>query len=270
VLYVALTRAVDSVFLSWVGKPAANSWASMLRWDLSPGVHTSEAYTYVVEDAVAAPSIADISAVKHEVPRKEWRSVTDTEVRVRQNTSVTEILDRSAAILGTRDVLTIPVRLKLAAQGTAVHRLLEALKSPSTESVRNLVKRWFPGKEEKVTKAVAYVTSVSEPPLSDLIKNGFVEWGFAFLHNGVLIEGQIDLWGREGKTVWVADYKTGSPEGREKAFKQLALYALALRKGGEIKKDDTVRLAAVYPFAEKIFIEDEPALDYYDKIFTPN
>ncbi len=270
VLYVALTRAVESVFLSWVGKPAANSWASMLRWDLSVGIHEGESYSYSVEDSVAAPTVTDAASVSHEEPRKAWRGVTDTEVRVRQNTSVTEILDRSAAIMGTRDVLTIPIRLKLAAQGTAVHRLLEALKSPSTESVRNLVKRWFPGKEEKVTKAVAFVTSVSEPPLKALIQEGFVEWGFAFLHNGVLIEGQIDLWGREGSTVWVADYKTGSPEGREKAFKQLALYALALRKGGEVKKGDTVRLAAIYPFAEQIYIEDEPAQDYYAKIFTPN
>lgn len=277
VLYVAMTRAIDDVFLSWSGQPARHSWADMLRWDLAEGLHAGASYTYVVQHAAEAPVLARERESTHAEPRTPWAPDVplgaDGIDRVRQNVSVTQILDRSAPASRKWEMLDIPQRLRLASQGTAVHRLMEALKSPTAESIRNLILRWFPGQEERVLAAVNFVIDASEPPLADIIRQGFVEWGFSFLEKGTMIEGQIDLWGRiespagEGATVWVIDYKTGNPEGRDKAFQQLALYALALRKGGEVHAGDRVRLAAVYPFAKKIFIEEEPAAEWYRERF---
>ena len=48
VLYVALTRAVETVFLSWSSPAKRDSWAEMTRLDLTPGVHQKESYSYLV------------------------------------------------------------------------------------------------------------------------------------------------------------------------------------------------------------------------------
>ncbi len=280
VLYVALTRAIQSVFLSWTGEPKKNSWASMLRWDLSPGLHQREFYTYSVVQGdinnislVPLPSAGGARIAVE--PRAPWlRSPErDDADRLRQNMSVSQLLDRSAPVARSWETFAIPKRLRLAAEGSAVHRLMEALKCPSSDAIKNLIQRWFPGKEEKILAAVQFVTSVQEPPLAELIRRGFVEWGFAFLENGTLIEGQIDLWGRiaeegrGGSTVWVVDYKTGHPDGREKAFHQLGLYALALRKAGQVMNEDRVRLAAVYPFSQDVFVQAEPPPEWYAERF---
>jgi ATP-dependent exoDNAse (exonuclease V) beta subunit len=74
-----------------------------------------------------------------------------------------------------------------------------------------------------------------------------------------VIEGQVDLWGRAPSgEVWIVDYKTGSPEMKDKAFDQMALYAMALRKSKLVKDDEPIHLAAVFPFAEKIFTAHAP------------
>ncbi len=285
VLYVALTRAVNSVFLSWTGVPKKNSWADMLRWDLTAGLHSNDSYTYEVVhgdinnlDLLPVPSrVSEHAALE---PRIAWqRPVLALDVnadsagdvsadRLKQNLSVSQLLDRSAPAVRSWETLALPSRLRLASEGSAVHRLMEALKCPSSGAIKNMIQRWFPGKEEKILAAIQFVTTIQEPPLAEVIRRGFVEWGFAFLENGTLIEGQVDLWGRIAEdskraTVWVIDYKTGNPEGREKAFHQLGLYALALRKAGEVKPGDHVRLAAVYPFTEDVFIEEEPPATWY-------
>ena len=51
---------------------------------------------------------------------------------------------------------------------------------------------------------------------------------------------------------------------RSKAFEQMSLYTLALRKSGLIQPEETLKLAAVYPFAKLVYLEDEP--EYEDII----
>ena len=73
-----------------------------------------------------------------------------------------------------------------------------------------------------------------------------------------VIEGQIDLWGRTNSgQLWIVDYKTGTPEFKEKAFEQMSLYALALRGSDLIDPKESIKMAAVYPFAREIFVQDE-------------
>lgn len=279
VLYVALTRAVESVFMSWTGAPEKESWAESLRLDLAPGLHAASAYSYFVASDLGEPFPLETSEQGLVRPREPWRKgLVDgrrdgtqedarAEARIQENVSVSQLLDRSVPLKKTWETMAIPTRLKLASQGTAVHRLMEALKSPVAGNIRELIRRWFPDKEEQVAKAIDYVVGLQEPPLAELIRNGFVEWGFAFLESGIFVEGQIDLWGRvesdAGGVIWVIDYKTGNPEGRAKAFEQLSLYALAIRKAGLVQGGDRVRLAAVYPFAECVYVEDEPPLGFF-------
>lgn len=278
VLYVALTRAVDSVFLSWTGQPQKQAWAGMMGLDLKPGEHKTASYTYrVLEEE---PTIAEAPAIESAVatPRSKWREPLPIEpgpLRVREGTraqkavSVTRLLERKAGldfISGTDP--HVARRLKVASEGTAMHRLMELLKYPSQDRLGLLVRKWFPGQEDRILAGIEFVRECRKPPLLELIARGAVEWGFSIIEDGALIEGQIDLWGRtDAGEVWIVDYKTGSPEFRRKAFDQMALYALALRKSGQARADEEIRLAAVYPFAREIFTELAPPRERVRELF---
>lgn len=269
VLYVALTRAIDSVFLSWTEPKKANSWADMVRLDLARGNHQAENYTYSVSDTRVEPKPYDVSAEVNIEVRAKWLALapkSENELGVLPgmetptSLSVTELLDRKPGHqLSAEAERDVSRRLKTAATGTAVHKLMELLKYPSQELLGKLITRWFPKQEGKVLDAIEFVRNSTAPPLMEVISSGEVEWGFGMIEHGILIEGQVDLWGRSPDgTVWIVDYKTGNPELREKAFEQMALYTLALRKSGLILPEEKLRLAAVYPFAKQIYTQDEP------------
>lgn len=268
VLYVALTRAVESLFLTWTGPALTNSWAEMCRLDLTPGVHREASYSYEVHEGPWEPVLAAEEKHGEIEPRPRFKDVvlppmgpsslksTSEEAKP---FSVTEMLERKPGLVVSaetqRDVVRI---LKSAAVGTAVHKLMELLKYPSKDRMNRLVTKWFPGDEERVLAAVDYVRFAKKPPLAEIIVNGEVEWGFSVLVEGLLIEGQIDLWGRTNDGhLWIVDYKTGTPEFKEKAFEQMSLYALALRHSGLVEASEKIQMAAVYPFAREIFIENE-------------
>ena len=272
ILYVALTRAIDSVYLSWKAKVQKNSWADMIRIDVAPGEHQTDNYRYLVTSEIASlmpPRDLNEERVQIRAPFVDRHSESNLTVSM----SVTDMLERAnprndgalknqagleSAALGsenpTSDLKAITHRVRIASEGTAVHRLMELLKYPSQIRLQQIVEKWFPGREGKILGAVEYVRDCQAPPLLEIIKNGFVEWGFAMLHEGVLIEGQLDLWGRTNNgAVWIVDYKTGSPEYREKAFEQMALYSIALRKSNLLKPRERIQMAAVYPFSQLIY-----------------
>ncbi len=260
VLYVALTRAIESVFLSWTEPLKSNSWADMVRIDLSFGVHKGESYTYVVRHEAAQPVAPVKNSVEHVEPRSKWRAPGAAPLPT--SLSVTEILERQAGSVAAGSDRDVTRRLKVAATGTAVHKLMEMLKYPSQEQMGLLIDRWFPNQSDKVSKAIEFVRASKNPPLMSIIENGEVEWGFAMMERGLLIEGAVDLWGRAPDgTVWIIDYKTGNPKNRPKAFEQMTLYSLALRKSGLLGASDKIKMAAVYPFNEDIYIEDEPSAE---------
>jgi ATP-dependent helicase/nuclease subunit A len=268
VLYVALTRASKSVYLSWTGGAQSKSWAEMVRLDLDPGVHETSSYTYKVESNDQRPKENDRDDTEAIAPRAHWQKPLMATgalqifegSQIEKPMSVSEILERKPGIVtGVGSKREVTHWLKLAHQGTAVHRLMELLKYPSQKRLSRLIAKWFPEQEERVLGAVEFVRKSAAPPLLEIIKNGEVEWGFSIIEEGLLIEGQIDLWGRtDSGEAWIIDYKTGNPELREKAFEQMSLYALAIRKSGLLQKDEPLKLAAVYPFAELVFVESEP------------
>jgi ATP-dependent helicase/nuclease subunit A len=304
VLYVALTRAVKSVFMSWSGVPKANSWAEMSGIDLSIGSHQTENYTYVVMDElpdrveIAKPELQDV--VLPQPWRLTQRAQAQAQAKVqaqamieigdKQGThqnylqapamSVTDLLERrrgvdyiSPSTVGAahNDSAFIDIQnsIQLAATGTAVHRLMELLKyPPSRGHIGALIQKWFPHQEQLVLQAIEYVRDLEVPPLQQIIQNGFVEWSFAFVESDILIEGQIDLWGKSASgDVWIIDYKTGTPALRQKAFDQMSLYALALRKGELVDPAVKIKLAAIYPFLGKVYTSLEHNRGHLSEIF---
>jgi ATP-dependent exoDNAse (exonuclease V) beta subunit len=267
VLYVALTRASESLYLSWTQSPQKNSWAEMIRLDLNVGLHECSSYCYQVEvisGSGVQPTVTQAPQLTQAQPRAPWQEVHPALVQSDKPTSVSDLLDHQPSPkVTTESRIDQPAdlgrRLKLSSQGTAVHRLMELLKYPhSTELLQKLIGRWFPGQEIRVAEAVNFVRECTQPNLAEIIANGEVEWGFAMSERGLLIEGQIDLWGRTNLgEAWIIDYKTGHSQLREKAFEQMSLYALALRKSGLLQPTETLQLAAVYPFTREIYVKPE-------------
>jgi ATP-dependent helicase/nuclease subunit A len=279
VLYVALTRAIDSVFMSWTGIPATNSWADMAQLRESPGLHRTESYSFVVQDEVPRVEAKAREEKPIPPPPAKWREPAplaphaDHSIRTDlkgQAVSVTDLMDRKVGVhvesTAQPDVVR---RIKTASTGTAVHRLMELMKYPSRAwTLPGLVKKWFPDQEEKVLAAIEFVIAAEDPPIAQIIRNGAVEWGFAFKENGIVIEGQVDLWGRtDAGGFWIVDYKTGNPEFKQKAFDQMALYALALRRSGLVAADEPIHFAAVYPFAKEIYTDREPPREKLKELF---
>ena len=277
VLYVALTRAIDSIYLSWSGEPQSNSWASLIRLDLNEGMHVSPCYSYQVSRELSQPHLPAQTASSAVKPRPLWQvaqSSSNGQVSVSNLVALLVAVDPAHVRPTT---LTNPQRIQSAfksqATGTGVHRLLELLKYPmSNERRRSLIEKWFPERTGDVAKAIEFVQSCQQPPLFEMIQKGEVEWGFTLLANetpneaadetapkassevnGELIEGQIDLWARVGSgELWIVDYKTGSEDYQDKAFLQMSIYAKALLKAGIARLDEPIFCAAVYPFSRQV------------------
>lgn len=255
VLYVALTRARHSVFLSWTEPAGKNSWLEQLRFDVSEGVHQSEEYSYIVTREIPSAQNYQVSKNDQIVIRDVWsKKISAQSV---QQTSVTQILESNSKVkYGGGNFLN---KIWTSAHGSAVHKLMEMMKYRSEVQIKKLIQQWFPNRVDEVVKAVEWMGALSEPPVTKLISQGEVEWSFAFKQSGRLIEGQVDLWGKDSSVTWIVDYKTGSPEQYQKAFSQMELYSLALRRAGLVKANEEIKIAAVYPFSEKIFVKSAPA-----------
>jgi len=144
--------------------------------------------------------------------------------------------------------------LARAQQGTKAHRLFESLKYVSFAELQAQ-------SDEDLKAPLEFLVKGSAIPLLEIIEKGHVEWGFALQHQGALMQGQIDLWGVLGDTLWMVDYKTGSQKYSETAFRQLKAYAWALSQMGYTSGVTAVKIAVVYPMDEVVKIEDVPSLD---------
>ena len=252
VLYVALTRAEESVTLIWEENPRSESWAGRLRMDLAPGVHTEAQFAYQVRKGSFVPEkqeIAKLTSVEEIAP---FRVALESKG---QTLSVTEILESAQA--QQKQEAREMADVQKAVTGVDVHRMFESLKYKWMKDPDFDWKSWLPDLPATHQKALQFLADDHQGRWFEIIRGGEVEFGMAVKMGESLLQGQIDLWGRDeqGQT-WIVDYKTGSPKYQEKAFQQLEIYLWALRKMKKIKADETVKLAVIYPFSEKTIVRD--------------
>ncbi len=141
--------------------------------------------------------------------------------------------------------------------GDAVHRLLEQIEpaqpvAPDVEQVR----AWYPSiTDEELERVTGYVANWCESDLAQRLASlddVQVERPFLFEHDGVVLEGRLDVLHRDGDQALVLDYKT-NPLGDalpeqiidEHYSLQRLVYALAcFRAGAE-------EVEVVYAFVER-------------------
>ncbi len=276
-LYVALTRAVESVTMQWQAPLDKTSWAAML------------VNHYKAEDVsqmTLEPYQESASATRE--PRAPWDSKensgsTQSAVESSKRISVTKLLEEKYGV-ESKAISTGQLQQKIEAPvfGQRLHSFFESLKyrdesffdvetgrliSDGETYLREYSDKWFSKKSREFEKAVHYVLALKEPPVAQLIRDGEVEWGFQLKRPKTtsatesesentapavqIVEGQIDLWGTVDGVTWVIDYKSGSSLYKEKALDQLRLYAEAIRARGVTTE---IRLAVIYALEGKVDI----------------
>ena len=143
--------------------------------------------------------------------------------------------------------------------GDAVHRLLERVdlaRPGAPDDLDELVRAWYPAVTDgEVAHVASHVRAYCESSLARRVAglDGVrVERPFAFVLDGVLLNGRLDVLARSGSRALVLDYKTNLLDGREPVAiveaeyrLQQIVYALACFRGGA----DEVEV--VYQFLEQ-------------------
>ncbi|WP_413290222.1 UvrD-helicase domain-containing protein [Bdellovibrio sp. HCB337] len=262
VLYVALTRAKESLTLLWSGKPEKNSWAATCPLNLVAGVHQEKDFSYAVLEGSFAPQIQQREELKYLTDPGPWKQEkTENQLQTLAVTRLISAENESAAKSPSLPANVLQKALAKAYRGTEAHRIFESLKYTPLETVLEHID------DKELQDAVHFIAETNEIPLLKIIQDGHVEWGFSFQHQGLWIQGQIDLWGAVNDEVWIVDYKTGSSDHAATAFEQLKAYTWALHKMNFIAKNAKVHLAVVYPFEKKIKTEKGIDLSLLEKRF---
>lgn len=261
VLYVAMTRAIDSLSLirEQVKKnPPKHSWLEKINW--VPEQFESEKYTVdFVEmneepEALVPENQNQVSTLKPLDLVKEYRASAGVTTLVSaelpyENEVVKAKPEHLAEELSEQTVKAYNKTQK----GTDLHKFFESLKyNELSEIDRTLT--------ETERKALQWLIDQKEVDLRAMFDRGHVEWGFGLQvksgENTRMVQGQIDAWGYINDDLYILDYKTGSTKYLEQAFDQLRAYAGCLKQMGLVKKDQLIRLAVIYPFEQKVKFRD--------------
>ena len=169
--------------------------------------------------------------------------------------------ERVAGMKPSDERLAAPGTSGLAATeiGDAVHRLLELvnLREPlPPDDLAELVRGWYPSVTAgEVDRIASFVASYCESELAARVASldgVSIERSFAFVHDGVLLNGRLDVFQLDGDRALVLDYKTnsleeGSPEEIVASDYRLQrlVYALACFRAGAREVE------VVYHFLER-------------------
>lgn len=250
-LYVGLTRAVSTISFIHPIKIQKLSWYEILDF-YHPRWENAKTHGFEIE-TVRHSCVESNLKKKGEHFAQVYEPLIQETIESENKKSVTALISGQISNEKMKSQIQINDRaemIKVAQQGTEAHRMFEALKMHSITKVQTI---W---NTENQLKMLKYIMEFSEFSLIDLIHNGQVEWGYIYKKNNQIIQGQIDLWGRINSEVWIVDYKTGSSRYKDKAFEQLNFYHEALAITQQLKKEDKVKLLAIYPLEEKYFIQD--------------
>jgi ATP-dependent exoDNAse (exonuclease V) beta subunit len=203
------------------------------------------------------PPLADVQAP----PLHRVRRLSFSALALFERCSYRYYAERIAGMKPSDERLAAPGTTGLAATeiGDAVHRLLELvnLREPlPPEDLAGLVRGWYPSvTEEELERIAAFVASYCESALARRIaslEGVRTERPFAFLHDGVLLNGRLDVLQLAGERALVLDYKTnslaeGTPEEivDDDYHLQRLVYALACFRA------DARQVEVVYHFLER-------------------
>jgi len=234
-LYVAMTRAEQHLVLSYAGKPA--EWAKTLveSLDFDPAAEREQVLTRHAPDGaewdfrllvtakppelltVRAETAVAVSATLLPAPPitgQQDTNATVTDLRLFSKCPREYFLGQYLGFQGRKQKPAEPAALSAADLGTQVHALLAGTPVPE------------PGAE-----AVRLAGVFRNSPLARRVEAAARierEYDFLIALEGIVVQGQIDLWFEENGEIEIVDYKTDAVTATE-AHKRAADYALQLR-----------------------------------------
>jgi ATP-dependent helicase/nuclease subunit A len=203
------------------------------------------------------PPLADVPAP----PLHRVRRLSFSALALFERCSYRYYAERVAGMRPTDERRAAPGTTGLAATeiGDAVHRLLEVvnLQAPSPpEDLVDRVRGWYASVSgEELDRICAFVRSYCDSELARRVSSltgARPERPFAFVHDGVLLHGRLDVLQLDGEKALVVDYKTnsleeGSPDEivENDYHLQRLVYALACFRAGAREVE------VVYHFLER-------------------
>ncbi len=184
VLYVAMTRAKRSLYLSLKKKFKKNSWWAQWPLPQEVGLHQLENFELLVQEQFLQPQISQnlVSAIDKVI---QPISLELPEVLIRK--SVTTVLEsqKTEQSGARKKISTQQVEaLKKAQLGTFLHRLFESLAHDI--DMDQIDPQW--------KSSIDYLIQLQDPPMKQILKLGHPEWGFAVQMDDFVLQGAIDLW----------------------------------------------------------------------------
>lgn len=266
VLYVAMTRAIDSLTLirEEIKKNVPkHSWLEKINW--VPEQFESDKYSVEFVNINSEPEVlpadnkVELSNVKPLELIKQYRASAGVTSLVSAELPFEKEPIQAKPELLAEELSEQTVKAYNKTQkGTDLHKFFESLKYNQLHEIDRTL-------SEVERKALQWLIDQKEVDLRSMFDRGHVEWGFGLqikVGDQVrMVQGQIDAWGYIFDDLYILDYKTGSTKYLRQAFDQLRVYAGCLKQMGLVKKDQRIRLAVIYPFEQKVKFED---------IFEPN
>ncbi|MCB0357759.1 MAG: PD-(D/E)XK nuclease family protein, partial [Bdellovibrionales bacterium] len=258
--YVALTRAVKNLYISWQGDIHEDSWLGRSSFRLVPGINRLKKYSYQFQNVEIADEGLVYKNKQKEQLSLEVLNLSKLKSNKLRKISVTRFLDEFNSVNANTfassftegDAQSQLKGTQVAQLGSDFHLLFEKARYAKSFQPREYIQKYFSENlHDKILKAFHWVKELNMPPMQSLLSTGYVEWGFQWQCQDLILEGQIDIWGNVSEETWLIDYKSGSSEYVQKAMQQLDLYSLALYEMGY----NRIKKAVLFPFAEKVVIE---------------
>ncbi|MCB9025076.1 MAG: UvrD-helicase domain-containing protein [Bdellovibrionaceae bacterium] len=260
--YVAVTRAVKNVYISWSNKIHEQSWLGRSHYELLPGKQQRDGYCSEYSESDQSIEIPSWEIKKTDEKTIEPILRLNNQSQKLQKISITKYLELQSSSFQNIDQITdqksdntkaeaLFEGAKIAQMGSDIHLLFEKSRYQLNWQPEKYIQEKFLSKDQNtVLKAYHWVMNLKSPPMNLLLKTGYVEWGFQWLKEPYILEGQIDLWGEVQDEVWLIDYKSGSSRYTEKAISQLELYSQPLLEMGY----KNIKKAILFPLEEKVVL----------------
>ena len=256
VLYVALTRAKESLHLLGEKKFSRESWLGLESWraftlrdpnDQPAVVLDSDPKCVVhVDQPKDSGALSPKAGLRVESLRAKWRDVPAPRA-VAQTAEVghgVHIGHATPAVSPAQAAQIALRQFRSAVRGEQFHRTMQTLRYKDRFIL-----------DEESERAIKFLEEQQEFPWMELIEMGHVEYAYSRKVEGKLLQRRVDLWGVYAGSLWVVDYKTGSSLSIDSAQEQVLRYAKDLLELEEVKHQGVRKgyAVVVYPHELKIW-----------------
>ncbi len=232
-LYVALTRAEESVFLSWTDSKTKlkGSWAEKIYITRQEGIITEQNYSWEIKRSPDENPKLHKESKSPKEPGSHGRAREPLhnpipEIKIRK--PYTNPLKKKSPNLkiSVSDLLCPPQKELLTKQpdsknqrdqkekqppkwkgvdqqftsmiqssndGILLHKAMESLRYGINKDDSPWAKRWFGERAHEFLAAIDFVQNIKTPPMKHLLKIGFVEWGFQMQMQKMPLQKKEDL-----------------------------------------------------------------------------